>query len=139
MAITQTMCTSFKAEVLQGIHNLNSDVFKIALYSSSATLGAATAAYASSNEVTGPGYVAGGVTLTNSGVSSGSGAGFASFANPVFPSVTVTARGALIYNTSKANRAVVVLDFGEDKTVSAGDFEIIMPAADASNAVVRIV
>jgi hypothetical protein len=140
MAITQAMCTSFKKECLEAVHNLSAsggDTFKVALYSSAATLGAATTAYTSSGEVTGTGYVAGGVNLTNLGTSSGGVVGFADFADPTFPSVTITTRGALIYNSSKANRAVGVLDFGEDKVVSAGNFVINLPTPDAANAIVR--
>lgn len=149
MAISQAMCTSFKVEILDGIHAFGStvtrastaaDTFKIALYTSSATLGATTTAYSSSNEVTtGGGYTAGGNTLTVSQVpTSTSTTAFLSFSNSTWTSSTITANGALIYNSTQSNRAVAVLAFGGDKTSTAGDFTIVFPAADASNAIIRI-
>ena len=142
MAITQALCTSFKVEILQAIHNFTlstGDVFKLALYTSSANLDAATTAYTSSNEVGNSGsYTAGGGTLTNVTPTSSGTTAFLDFADISFTSATITARGALIYNSSKANRAVAVLDFGSDKISTTGTFTVQFPAADASNAIVRI-
>jgi hypothetical protein len=142
MAITQALCTSFKTELLQGIHNFTAstgDVFKLALYTSAATLGATTTAYSSSNEVANSGsYTAGGGTLTNvTPISSGTTA-FTDFADLSFTSATITARGALIYNSTDANRAVAVLDFGGDKISTTGTFTVVFPTADATNAIIRI-
>ena len=156
MAITQTMCTSFKAELLLGCHDFrdaSGDTFKLALYTSSASIDANTTAYTATNEATGTNYTAGGAALTNSGVTAtntnaSAGTGFADFADLTFSNVSITARGALIYNTTPSangtantaltNAAVAVLDFGADKTATDGDFTIIFPAADASNAIIRI-
>lgn len=141
MAITQAMCTSFKVELMQGIHNFDAsggDSFKIALYSSAATLGAGTTAYSATNEITGTGYDAGGKALARVDPTSGGTTAFADFADASWPGASFTARGALIYNASDGNRAVCVLDFGSDKTVSDGTFTIQFPAADASNAIIRI-
>jgi hypothetical protein len=141
MAITQAMCTSFKVELLQGVHNFTNttgDTFKIALFTSSATLDATTTAYSTSNEVSGTGYTAGGNTLTNVTPTSSGTTAFTDFADTTWSTATITARGALIYNSSESNKAVAVLDFGSDKTSTAGDFTIIFPTADASNAIIRI-
>lgn len=141
MAITQAMCTSFKVELMQGIHNFDAsggDSFKIALYSSAATLGAGTTTYSATNEITGTGYDAGGKALARVDPTSGGTTAFADFADASWPGASFTARGALIYNASDGNRAVCVLDFGSDKTVSDGTFTIQFPAADASNAIIRI-
>jgi len=143
MAISQAMCTSFKVELLDGVHNFDTggDTFKIALYTSSATLGAATTAYTTSNEVSSSGtnYTAGGNTLTVSQVPTSTGTtAFISFANTTWAAATITARGALIYNSSKSNKAVAVLDFGSDKTSTSGDFTINFPTANASNAIIRL-
>lgn len=142
MAISQSMCTSFKVELLDGVHNFDTggDTFKIALYTSSATLGASTTAYTTSDEVPSTGnYTAGGNTLTVSTTPTSSGTtAYLSFANTTWSAATITARGALIYNSSKSNKAVAVLDFGSDKTSTSGDFSIIFPTADASNAIIRI-
>ena len=141
MAITQAMCTSFKQELLTGTHdftNSTGDTFKIALFTSSATLGAATTAYTTSNEVTGTGYTAGGNTLTNVTPSTSGTTAFTDFADTTWSSATITARGALIYNSTDSDKAVVVLDFGSDKTSTNGDFTIQFPTADASNAIIRI-
>jgi hypothetical protein len=156
MAITQAMTTSFKAELMLGVHDFrdtSGDTFKIALYTSSADLSANTTAYTTSQEATGPNYSAGGVALTNTGVSAtninaNTGTGFTDFSDATFGNVTVTARGALIYNstpsangvanTALTNAAVAVLDFGSDKTSTDGDFTIIFPTNDASNAIIRI-
>jgi len=141
MAISQAMCTSFKKELLEGVHNFKNsggDTFKIALYTSSASLGAGTTAYTTSNEVSGTNYTAGGNTLTRVDPSSSGTTGFTDFADTTWSSSTITARGALIYNDSDSDKAVAVLDFGADKSSSGGDFTIQFPAADASNAIIRI-
>ena len=141
MAITQAMCTSFKQELLEGVHNFKNSgggTFKIALYTSSATLGASTTAYATTNEVSGTGYSAGGGTLTRVDPTSSGTTAFTDFADETFSTATITANGALIYNSSASDKAVIVLAFGGDKTSTAGDFTIQFPAADASNAIIRI-
>jgi len=139
MAITQAMCTSFKVDLLDAEHDFAVDTFKIALYTSSASLDATTTAYSVTNEASGTGYTAGGNTLTVSTTPTSSGTtAFISFSNTTWSTATITARGALIYNSSKADKAVAVLDFGGDKTSTAGDFTIQFPAADASNAIIRI-
>jgi hypothetical protein len=143
MAISQAMCTSFKVELMQAVHNFSNpggNTFKIALYTSSASLGAATTAYTTSNEVSSSGtnYTAGGNTLTSvTPVSSGTTA-YTDFADTTWSSSTITAAGALIYNSSQSDKSVIVLDFGGDKSSSSGDFTIIFPTADASNAIIRI-
>ena len=141
MAITQAMCTSFKQELLEAVHNFKNsggDTFKIALYTSSASLGAGTTAYTTINEVSGTGYTAGGNTLTRVDPSSSGTTAITDFADSTWSSATITARGALIYNDTDSDKAVAVLDFGADKISSGGDFTIQFPAADASNAIIRI-
>jgi hypothetical protein len=141
MAITQAMTTSFKQELMEGVHDFTTHTFKIALYTSSATLSAATTAYTTSNEVSGTGYTAGGLDLVVVGtaVSISGTTAFIDFNDAVFSNATITARGALIYNSTVAgDPAVAVLDFGADKTSTSGDFTVQFPAADASNAIVRI-
>ena len=141
MAISQAMCTSFKQQLLTATHdftNSTGSTFKLALYTSSATLGASTTAYSATNEVSGSGYTAGGNTLTNVTPTSSGTTAFTDFADTTFANATITARGALIYNSSASDAAVVVLDFGADKTSTAGDFTIQFPTADASNAIIRI-
>jgi len=143
MAISQAMVTSFKVEILGGDFDFSSgtaQVFKIALYTSSATLSAATTAYASTNEVTGTGYVAAGNTLAISANPASTGTtAFLDFSDSTWSTATITARGALIYLANGGtNPAVAVLDFGADKTSTAGDFTIVFPAADSSNAIIRI-
>lgn len=142
MAITQAMCTSFKVALLDGEMDFSSDTsqtFKIALYTSSATLGAATTAYSTSNEVTGTGYTAGGNTLSIAANPASSGTtAFLDFTDTTWTTATITARGALIYKSGGGDPAVAVLDFGSDKTSTAGNFTIQFPAADASNAIIRI-
>ena len=141
MAITQAMCTSFKKELLEGVHNFKNSggsTFKLALFTSSATLGAATTAYATTNEATGTNYTAGGNALTRVDPSSSGTTALTDFADLTFSTATVTANGALIYNSSASDKAVIVLAFGGDKTSTAGDFTIQFPAADASNAIIRI-
>lgn len=137
------MCTSFKEELLKGIHNFSlsgGDTFKIALYTNSASFDAATTAYTATNEVGDSGsYAAGGGTLTRVDPTSSGTTAFTDFADITFTSATITARGALIYNSTAAgNPTCIVLDFGEDKTSTSGDFQVIFPNADASNAIIRI-
>ena len=136
------LCTSFKVELLAGTHNFTTgtgDTYKLALYDNSASFTAATTAYTATNEVSGTGYSAGGGTLTNVTPTSSGTTAFLDFADLTFSTATITARGALIYNSSAAgNPAVCILDFGADKTSTAGDFTIVFPTADASNAIVRI-
>ena len=141
MAITQAMCTSFKTELLTGTHNFTNssgNTFKLALYTSSASLGAGTTAYSTSNEVSGTGYSAGGSALTNVTPSADGSTAITDFADLTFSSSTITARGALIYNDSVSDKAVLVLDFGADKASSSGDFTIQFPAAAAATAIIRI-
>ena len=138
MAITQAMCTSAKADFLGGVIDLDTDVMKIALYTSAATLDASTTAYTTSDEVVGTGYTAGGNTLTGATISSSGTTAFVDFSDTSWTSATFTARGALIYDSSKSNKAVAVLDFGADKTTTAGTFTIVFPANDATNAIIRI-
>jgi len=146
MAISQAMCTSFKQQLLEGKHNFRSGghTFNIALFLDAATLNASTTDYSTSNEAsTAAGYPAGGQALSNVNPTTSGTTAFTDFADEVFSSVTVTARGALIYNTtteggSGTTDAVVVLDFGADKTATSGDFTIQFPTADASNAIIRI-
>lgn len=147
MAISQAMCTSFKVQLLNGIHafstsvvrgNTNADSFKLALYTSSASLGAGTTAYTTSGEASGTGYTAAGAALTAVAPTSSGTTAFLDFNDLTFSTATVTARGALIYNDTQGDKAVAVLDFGADKTSTAGDFTVVFPAADASNAIIRI-
>lgn len=143
MAISQAMVTSFKVGILNGTFNFGSgtsQVFKIALYTSAATLDAGTTAYSVTNEVSGPGYTAGGNTLTISQVPTSTGTtAFLDFADTTWTSATITARGALIYLANgTTNPAVAVLDFGSDKTSTSGDFTVQFPTSDATNAIVRI-
>jgi hypothetical protein len=156
MAITQTLTTSFKAEILLAVHDFRAtsgDTFKLALYTSSATIDANTTAYTATNEASGTNYTAGGGTLVNLGVvtsnnTTSTGTGFTDFTDLTFSNATITARGALIYNTTPSansnanttltNAAVAVLDFGADKTSTAGDFTIVFPTASNSAAIIRI-
>lgn len=142
MAITQAMCTSFKKELMTGTHDFTTstgNTFKLALYTSSATLGASTTAYSATNEASGTGYSAGGGTLTNVTPTTSGTTALTDFADLTFSSATITANGALIYNdTAAGDPSVVVLAFGGDKSSSAGDFTIQFPTADASNAIIRI-
>ena len=156
MPITQAMCTSFKAEILLCVHdfrNTGGDTFKIALFTSASNIDANSTAYNTTSEVTGTNYTAGGNTLSNQGVtasntSASAGTGFTDFADTTWTNATVTARGALIYNntpsangvanTTLTNAAVCALDFGSDRTSTAGDFTIIFPAATNAAAIIRI-
>jgi hypothetical protein len=140
MAITQAMATSFKVQLLNGTQNFSADTFKLALYTSSATLNENTTAYSATNEVPSTGnYSAGGNTLTVSVTPTNSGnVAYISFANTSWANATITANGALIYNNSKSNSAVAVLAFGGDKTSTNGTFAVNFPTADASNAIIRL-
>jgi len=150
MAITQAMVTSFKVQILEGVHNFGSgvvrastaaDVFKIALFTSSATLDATTTVYSSTDEVSSSGtnYTTGGLTLTVSQAPTSTGTtAWLDFADVTWASATITANGALIYNETQGNKAVAVLAFGGDKTSTAGNFTIQFPAAAASTAILRI-
>ena len=136
------MCTSFKKELMEAKHNfLNSggNTFKIALYTNSASFTAATTAYTATNEVTGTGYTAAGNTLTRVDPTTSGTTAYTDFADSTWTSSTITARGALVFNDSASgDPSVIVLDFSADKSSSAGDFTIAFPAADASNAIIRI-
>jgi len=138
MAISQVLCTSFKKELLEATHNFGSNTFKIALYTNAATLNADTTVYSADNEVSGTNYTAGGVTLTASTVASGDGVGFVNFSNATWASSSFTARGALIYNSSQGNKAVMTLDFGDNKTSNNSTFTVAMPANTSSTALIRI-
>tara|TARA_B100001250_G_scaffold149449_2_gene128001 strand:+ start:2365 stop:2796 length:432 start_codon:yes stop_codon:yes gene_type:complete len=142
MAISQAMCTSFKQELLEGVHNFKNSggsTFQIALYTSSASLGAATTAYTTSNEVSGTGYTAKGNTLTRVDPTTSSTTALTDFSDTSWSTATITARGAMIFNDSASgDPAVAILDFGGDKTSTAGTFSIAFPTADASNAIIRI-
>ena len=142
MAISQAMCTSFKQELLEGVHNFKNSggsTFQIALYTSSASLGASTTAYTTSNEVSGTNYTAKGNSLTRVDPTTSGTTALTDFADTTWSSSTITARGALIFNDSASgDPSVAVLDFSSDKTSTAGDFTIAFPAADASNAIIRI-
>lgn len=141
MAITQALCTSFKQELLQGIHDFTAstgDTFKLALFTSSASLDASATVFSTSNEVSGTGYTSGGIALTNVTPTTSGTTAFIDFDDATFSDATITAAGALIYNSTDNDRAVAVLDFGGDKTSTNGDFTIQFPTADASNAIVRI-
>jgi hypothetical protein len=134
MAIVQTQTTSFKKELYQAVHNLSTDTLKIALYTANADLNEATTIYSTANEVTGTGYVAGGITLTGVTISSSGYTAYVDFDNVVF-NASVTARCALIYNVTQGNKSIAVLDFGSDKTSS--NFTITMPVNTASAALIR--
>ena len=140
MPISQGMCSSFKQQLFLGEHDLDTDTIKMALYISAATLDASTTVYSTSNEVSSSGtnYTAGGNTLTGATVSLSGTTAFVDFADTSWASATFTARGALIYNSSKSNKAIAVLDFGSDKTVTSGTFTVQMPANTSSDALIRI-
>lgn len=137
MAIQQGFTTSFVGELARGIHDLEVDVIKMALYTGSATLGASTTAYSAVNETSGTGYSAGGAVLTNVTVSSDADGAYISFDNPTWPGASFTCRGALIYNSSKADRSVAVLDFGADKQAGP-NFTVVLPPNTASTALLRL-
>jgi len=141
MAITQALCTSFKKELLEALHDFNAsggNTFKMALYTSSASLSATTTAYTTTGELTGTGYTAGGNTLTNIDPTSSDTTGFIDFSNTSWTSATFTARGALIYNSTNSNKAVAVLDFGGDKDVSNGTFAISFPTPSSTTAIISV-
>ena len=142
MAITTAMCTSFKKEILEAVHNFKNtggSTFNLALYTSSASLGASTTAYTTSNEISGTGYTAKGASLTRVDPSTSGTTALTDFSDLTFSSSSLTARGALIFNDrASGDPSVCALDFGADKTSSSGDFTIQFPAADASNAIIRI-
>ena len=138
MPISQGLCTSFKAEILGGTHS-SADTYKIALYTSAATLDASTTAYSATNEVSGTGYTAGGATLSGFSVTTSGTTAILDWTNdPSWANATITARGALIYNSSKSNKAVAVLNFTSDKTSTDGTFTVVLPTPDASNGLIRI-
>ena len=141
MAITSTLTTSFKKELLDGTHNFKAsggNSFKLALYTSSATLGAATTAFTTTGQASGTNYTSGGAALTNVNPTSSGTTGFTDFADLTFGTATVTARGCMIYNDTNSDKSVATIDFGGDKTSTAGEFTIVFPAAAASTAIIRI-
>ena len=141
MAITSTLTTSFKKELLEAVHNFSAsggNSFKLALYTSSATLGATTTAFTTTGQSSGTNYTSGGSALTNIAPTSSGTTGFCDFSDLTFGTATVTARGCMIYNSSDSNKSVATIDFGGDKTSTAGDFTIVFPAAAASTAIIRI-
>jgi hypothetical protein len=138
MSFDQTLTTSFKQEVLLGVHNLETDTLKMALYTAEADLNAATTVYSTANEVVGTGYSAGGVVLTNVTVLTSGTTAYVNFANASWDPAAFTARGALIYNSSKGDKSIAVLDFGSDKTATT-TFTVQMPANTATAALIRFV
>ena len=144
MAITTAMCNSFKQELLGGVHDLDTDTLKVALIkaSSAGTYGAATTNYSNitgnTDEAVGTNYSAGGQALGSAVISLSGSTAFVDFADEVFANLTISAAGAIIYNASKSNKAVAVFDFGTTVTSTSGDFTVVFPTADASNAVIRI-
>ncbi len=136
--ITAGLVTSFKEQLLLGEHDLLNDVIKIALYSSSAVLGPATTVYTSAGEVSSSGYTAGGQVLVNPVVGGSNGAGYASFDDPIWYATTFTVRGALIYNFTKGNKAIGVLNFGLDQVTLTQEFKIQFPAANPETALIRV-
>lgn len=138
MAITTAVCNSYKQEIMQGVH-ASADTYKIALYTNVATLGKTTTVYSTTNEVAGTGYTAGGATLAGLNITlSGDTAVLDFTTDPSWPTASITARGALIYNSSKGNKAVAAFDFGSDITSTNGTFTAQLPAPDAANGLVRI-
>ena len=135
--IVQTQTTSFKAELYEGIHDLIDDTIKIALFNANADLTASTTVYSTNQEVTGTGYTAGGNTLTGATVRSSGTTAYVSFDNTTWSSASFTCRGALIYNSSKANRSVAILNFGSDKIVANGTLTIEFPTNDVTSAIIR--
>ena len=137
--ITAGLTTSFKREVLLGIHDLDTDVLKIALYTSSANLGPDTTVYSATNEVSGTGYTAGGEVLLNVVVQQGNGTGYVTFDDPSWPGANFTTRGALIYNYTKGNKSIGVFNFGTDQSMTNQGFTIQLPADNPETAVIRII
>jgi hypothetical protein len=138
MAITQTWATSFKRQVLLGEHDLDTDVLKIALYTDTAILGPDTSVYTTVSETSGAGYVAGGIVLVNVTVNQGNGIAYVSFDNPSWAGASFTARGALIYNSSKANKAMFVLDFGLNQTAVSENFVLALPADNPTFSLIKL-
>jgi|TARA_E500000318_G_scaffold96314_1_gene96613 hypothetical protein len=140
MAITSAIATSFKQEILVEGHNLTNgaDSIKLALYTSSATMGASTAAFTTTNQVSGTNYSSGGGTLTNVTPSTSGTTAIVDFADFTFGTATVTARGCLLYNSTNSNKALCTIDFGGDKTSTAGDFTIVFPSPTATGAIIRL-
>jgi hypothetical protein len=138
MAITAALCNSFKQEVMEGTHDMETDVLKMALYTSSASLGAGTTAYSATNEVSGTGYTAGGETLTSVAVTLDSSTGIVDFDDVSWTTSTITARGALIYNSTDSNKAIAVLDFTTDVSSSSSTFTVQIPAAAAATAIIAL-
>lgn len=141
MAITSTLTTSFKVELLKGNHNFTNsrgDTMKLALYTSSATLGATTTSFVTTGQASGTGYSTGGSNLTNVTPTSTGTTAVTDFSDLTFGTATITARGCMIYNSSDSNKSVATIDFGGDKTSTAGDFTIVFPAKAASTAIIRI-
>ena len=147
MAITQAMCTSFKVEILNGIHAFGNtvpragtaaDTFYLALYTDAASLGASTITYETGGETSGTGYAAGGQQLSAVAPTSSGTTAYLDFADETWTTATITARGAMIYNQTQGNKAVAVLDFGGNKTSTAGDFTVVFPTADSATAIIRI-
>ena len=139
MAITQAVCNSFKQELFQGLHDLDGHTLKLALYTSSATLGPTTTAFSTTNESSGTNYTSGGATIANVAVAVSGTVAYVDFDDVSFSSATISdAAGALIYNSSASNRAIAVIDFGSTKSVSAGTLTISLPSASASTALIRI-
>lgn len=138
MALTQTMVSSFKSELLGGIHDLDTDVIKIALYTNLAAWDATTTAYSVTNEVVGTGYVAGGNILGTPVITLDGTTAIVDFADSTWAAASITARSALLYNSTKANKAIAVLDFGADKISTLGDFTVVLPVAAAATALIRI-
>lgn len=137
MAITTAVCNSYKQEAMQGVHAA-ADVYKMALYVAAATLDKNTTVYSTTNEVVGPGYTAGGATLADFAVTLSGDTAVLDFSDPSWANATITARGALIYNSSKGNKAVAAFNFGSDVTSTNGTFVAQIPVADAANGLVRI-
>lgn len=138
MAITQGVCNSFKTEVMNAIHDLDTDNLRIALYTDASDIGPTTTQYTTAGESVGSGYTAGGQPLTGAVVSLDGSVAIVDFNDVVWPNATISAAGALIYNASKANRAIAVLSFNGTKESTEGDFSVIMPVADAANAIIQL-
>ena len=136
--MASAVCNSFKTEVLGGTHDLDTDVIKLALYTSSASLSASTTAYSSTNEVVGTGYTAAGNTLAGAAITLDGSTAIVDFTDTSWTTATITARYGLIYNSSKTNKAIAVLDFTTDQTATNGTFTVVFPTADASNAIIRL-
>ena len=136
--MASAVCNSFKTEVLGGTHDLDTDVIKFALYTSSASVSASTTAYSSTNEVVGTGYTAGGNTLAGATISLVSSTAIVDFTDTAWTTATITARYGLIYNSSKTNKAIAVLDFVTDQTATNGTFTVVFPTANSSSAIIRL-